>query len=61
MKNPPAMQETWVRSLGWEEPGEGNGYTPVLWSGGFHGLHSPWGRKESDSTERLSLFLVINW
>ena len=21
----PAMQETWVRSLGWEDPGEGNG------------------------------------
>ena len=20
VKNPPAMQETWVRSLGWEEP-----------------------------------------
>jgi len=19
-KNPPAMQETWIRSLGWEEP-----------------------------------------
>ena len=49
VKNLPAMGETWVRSLGWEEPGEGNGYTPVLWSGGFHGLHSPWGRKESDT------------
>ena len=26
LKNLPAMQETWVRSLGWEErsPGEGN-------------------------------------
>ena len=20
LKNPPAMQETWVQSLGWEEP-----------------------------------------
>ena len=20
IKNPPAMQETWVRSLGWEDP-----------------------------------------
>ena len=20
LKNPPAMQETWVRSLGWEDP-----------------------------------------
>ena len=26
VKNLPAMQETWVRSLGWEDPpGEGNG------------------------------------
>ena len=26
--NPPAMQETWVRSLGWEDSlGEGKGYT----------------------------------
>ena len=22
VKNPPAMQETWVRSLGWEDPQE---------------------------------------
>ena len=27
VKNPPAMQETWILSLGWEDsPGEGNGY-----------------------------------
>ena len=27
VKNPPAIQETWVRSLGWEDsPGDGNGY-----------------------------------
>ena len=26
VKRPPAMRETWVRSLGWEDPpGEGNG------------------------------------
>ena len=25
MKNLPAMQETWVRSLGWEDPGVGDG------------------------------------
>ena len=26
VKNPPAMQETWVRSLGWEDsPGGGHG------------------------------------
>ena len=29
--------------------------TLVFWPGEFHGLYSPWGRKESDKTERLSL------
>ena len=33
VKNPPAMPETWVRSLGREDsPGEGNGY-PLQYSG----------------------------
>ena len=31
--------------------------TPVFWPGEFHGLHSPWGHKESDMTEQLSLSL----
>jgi len=31
--------------------------TPVFWPGEFHGLYSPWGHKESDRTERLSLYL----
>ena len=29
--------------------------TPIFWPGEFHGLYSPWGRKESNTTERLSL------
>ena len=29
--------------------------TPVFWTTEFHGLYSPWGYKESDTTERLSL------
>ena len=29
--------------------------TPVFWPGELHGLHSSWGRKESDTTEQLSL------
>ena len=29
--------------------------TPVFWPGEFHGLYSPWGCKESDTAERLSL------
>ena len=33
-------------------PGEGKGNAPpVFWLGEFHGLHSPWGCKESDMTE----------
>ena len=31
--------------------------TPVFWPGEFHGLYSSWGRKESKTTERLSLSL----
>ena len=30
--------------------------TPVFLPGEFQGLYSPWGHKESDMTERLSLF-----
>ena len=50
------MQETWVRSLGWDDPLEKERlHTPVFWPGEFHWLYSPWGHKESDTTERLSL------
>ena len=34
VKNPPAMQETWVRSLGWEDPlekGKANHSSTVAW------------------------------
>ena len=56
VKNLPAVQETWVRPLGWEDPPRRERLpTPVFWSGEFHGLYSPWGRKESDTTERLTL------
>ena len=54
VKNTPVMWETWVRYLGGEEPLEDD-MAPVFWSGEIHGLHSPWGRKESETTERLSL------
>ena len=56
----PAIQETWVRSLGWEDPLE-KGMAPcsVFLSGKFHGQrslagYSPLGHKESDTTERLT-------
>ena len=34
--------------------------TPVFWPGEFHGLHSPWGREESDTTERLFQFFCLH-
>ena len=55
----PAMQETWVRSLGWEDPLEKEMQpTPVFLPGESHGQrslagYSPRGRKESDTTEQL--------
>ena len=51
VQNASAMRETWLPSLGWEDPpGEGKGY-PLQYSG----LENSMGRKESDTTERLSL------
>ena len=32
--------------------------TPVFWPGKFHGLYSPWGCKESDTTEGLPVFTL---
>ena len=32
MKNPPAVQETWARSLGWEDPLEKELGNPLLYS-----------------------------
>ena len=57
VKNPPAMQETWVPSLGWEDPWRsGRQPTPVILPGESHGQRSlagcsPWGHKESDTME----------
>ena len=56
VKNPPAMQElqeTWVRSLGWEDPLEkGMATTPVFLPG-----ESPWteepGRLKSVGLQRV--------
>ena len=56
VKKPPVMWETWVRSLGWEDPLEKGKvtYSSIL------AWRIPWtvqdmGSKESDRTERLSL------
>ena len=39
VKNSPAMQETWILSLAWEDPLEKGKATPVFWPGEFHGLY----------------------
>ena len=58
VKNPPAMRETWVQSLDWEDSLDREQLsTLVVWPGEFHGLYSLWSCKELDMTERLSLSL----
>ena len=57
VKNLPAMQETWVRSLCWEDPLEkGMVTTPVFSPRESHGQrslggYSPWCCKEAHTTE----------
>ena len=61
VKNPPAMQETWVQSLGWKIPWRRESLpTPVFWSGEFHGLYNPWGPKELDTIECFHFHESIN-
>ena len=57
VKKLPALWETWVRSLGGEDPLEK--WVAVFFPEEFHGQRSlasyrPWGCKESDTTERLT-------
>ena len=61
VKNPPSMWKTCVQSLLWEDPLEGIGHGNPLQHSCLENCHgqrclagySPWGRKESDRTERL--------
>ena len=59
VKNLPAMLETWVRFLGWEDPLEKEMATHsstlawrIPWGRSLVG-YTPWGCKELDTTERL--------
>jgi len=59
IKNLPAVWETWVQSLGWEDPlkkGKATHSSTLAWRIPWT-VYSPWGHKESDTTERLSLSL----
>ena len=65
VKNPPAMHETWVQSLGWEDPlekGMATHFSVLAW-------RIPWteetGRlqgalKDLDTTEQLSLHFMAS-
>ena len=68
VKNSAAMQVTQVRSLGWEDPLEKGRVTPfsnlawrIPWTEKPDGRWSisPWGCKELDSTERLTVSLSL--
>ena len=56
VKDLPSVRETWVHSLGWEDPWRRESLsTPVFLPGIFHGQrslagHSPWGHEDSDTT-----------
>ena len=60
VKNLPAKQDTWVQSLRGEDPLEKDMATPssvLVWRIPWTeepGPYSPWGRKESDTTEQLT-------
>ena len=51
----------WIRKIPWRRKWQ---HIPVFLPGESHGQRSlvgcsPWGRKESDTTERLSMFTLI--
>ena len=57
VKNLPAMWETWVLSLSWEDPlekGKATHSSILAWKIPWT-VYSPWGLKDSEMTERLSL------
>ena len=59
VKNLPAMQETWLQSLGWEdalEKGMATHSSTLAWRIPWTeepGSYSPWDCKESDTTEAI--------
>ena len=48
--------DPWVGKIPWRKERLPN---PVFWPREFHGLYSPWGRKELDTTEQLSLLHIF--
>ena len=61
----PAMQETQVQSLGWEDPLEkamATHSSTLAWKIPWRSLvgYSPWGRRESDTTEWLHFHFSLS-
>ena len=57
VRNPSAMRETWVQSLGWKDPlekGKATHSNILTW-------RIPWDHKESDMTEQLSLSCIYTY
>ena len=56
VKNPPAVWETWVQSLGWEDPQEkGKATHASILAWRIPWTHKiPWGHKQLDTNERLN-------
>jgi len=67
VKNVPAMRETWVQSLGQEDPWRRKWQpTPIFLPGKLHRQtslmsYNSRGHKESDTTEKLTLSLSLPW
>ena len=66
VKNPRVMWETWVQSPTWEDPLEKGmaTHTSILawripWTEEPGRVYNPWGCKELDTTEQLSLIHSI--
>ena len=62
------MRETWVRSLGQEDPLEAGiaTHSSILSLENPHGQsslagYSPWGLKELDMTERVSMYMCCTY
>ena len=61
VKNPSAVQETWVRSLGQEYPlekGMATHSSILVWRIPWTAM-GPWGHKESDKNEQLTFWASL--
>ena len=61
VKNPPAMWrpgfDPWVRKIPWRRE---RLPIPLFWPGEFHGLYSPWGRKELDTLSHFHFHICYS-